>query len=121
MCSKYANRLTDEQLKEIYQLFLCSDDKIVYLDISIYEDEISLNGKIEIPEFEDEYLKTNQHATLIIDNDYALSDYNVRSYHTSGHFSEIYRKYMLKKFGTDYAVDFLLNYKLVDWVKSEED
>ena len=25
MCLKYANRLTDEQLKEIYQLFLCED------------------------------------------------------------------------------------------------
>lgn len=109
MCLKYANQLTDEQLKEIYQLFLCEDERIVLLDISRYDDGICLNGKIEIPEFEDEYLKVNPHATLIIDNDYVLSDYNVQIYHHSGSLDEIYRKYMLKKFGTDYAVDFLLN------------
>lgn len=121
MCLKYANQLTDEQLKEIYQLFLCEDDRIIFLNISRYNDEICLNGKIEIPEFEDEYLKVNPHATSIVDNDYDLSDYNVKSYHTSGCFSEIYRKYMLERFGTDYAVDYLLNYKLIDWVKSEEE
>ena len=34
MSLKYANQLSDGQLKEIYQLFICEDDKIIYLDIS---------------------------------------------------------------------------------------
>lgn len=110
---EYASQLTDEQLREIYQSFLCEDDKIVYLDISRYDDEICLDGKIEIPEFEEDYLKTNSHATLVVDNDYALSDYNVKIYHHSGTVNEIYRKYMLETFGTDYALEFLFNYNLV--------
>ena len=111
MCLKYANRLTDEQLKEIYQSFLCEDDKIILLDISRYDDEICLDGKIEI---EEECLKVNPHATLVVDNDYVLSDYNVKIYHHSGNLNEIYRKYMLKTFGTDYALDFLFNYLLAN-------
>lgn len=71
--------------------------------------KICLTGKIEIPEFEDEYLKTSPHATLIVDNDYDLSDYNVKIYHHSGNLNEIYRKYMLKTFGISYALDFLFN------------
>lgn len=110
MCLEYANQLTDEQLKEIYQLFLCEDEKIVSLDISRYDDGICLNGKIEIPEFEEEYLKVNPHATIVTDNDYFLSDYNVKIYHHSGSLDEIYRKYMLETFGTSYALDYLFNY-----------
>ena len=110
MCLKYANRLTDEQLKEIYQLFLCEDERIVCLDISRYDDEIILGGKIEIQEFEEEYLAENPDATIIADNDYALSDYDVNIYHHSGDLTPVYRKYMLKKFGKDYAVDYLINY-----------
>lgn len=106
---RYANRLTDEQLKEIYQLFLNDGDKIVYLNISRYDDEICLTGKIKIPEFENEYLKTSPHATLTVDNDYDLSDFNVRIYHHSGNLTPLYRKYMFEKFGTDYALAFLFN------------
>ena len=111
MCLKYANRLSDGQFKEIYQLFLCEDDKIILLDISRYDDEICLDGKIEI---EEECLKVNPHATLVVDNDYVLSDYNVKIYHHSGNLNEIYRKYMLKTFGADYALDFLFNYLLAN-------
>ena len=111
MSLRYANRLTDEQLKEIYQSFLCEDDKIVLLDISRYDDEICLDGKIEI---EEECLKVNPHATLVVDNDYVLSDYDVKIYHHSGNLNEIYRKYMLKTFGADYALDFLFNYLLAN-------
>lgn len=107
---KYANQLTDEQLKEIYQLFLCEDERIVSLDISRYDDDIGLEGKIEIPEYEEEHLEINPHATLVVDNDYYLSDYNVKIYHHSGNLNEIYRKYMLKTFGTGYAVNYLLNW-----------
>lgn len=112
MSLKYANKLSDGQLKEIYQLFLCEDDRIVCLYLSRYDDEISLNGRIEIPELEDDCLVENPDATIIVDNDYALSDYNVKIYHHSGNLNEIYRKYMLKTFGMGYALDFLLNYHL---------
>lgn len=115
MCLEYANQLTDEQLKEIYQLFLCEDERLVYLDISRYDDEICLNGKIEIPEFDEEYLAENPDATIITDNDYALSDYYVSIYHHSGNLNEIYRKYMLKTFGTSYAIDFLFDHILANW------
>lgn len=108
MSLKYANQLSDGQLKEIYQSFLCEDDKIVLLNISRYDDEICLDGKIEIPELEEEYLVENPKATMVVDNDYALSDYNVKIYNHSGNLNEIYRKYMLKTFGTSYAIDFLL-------------
>ena len=111
MSLRYANRLSDGQLKEIYQSFLCEDDKIILLDISRYDDEICLDGKIEI---EEECLKVNPHATLVVDNDYVLSDYNVKIYHHSGNLNEIYRKYMLKTFGADYALDFLFNYLLAN-------
>lgn len=107
---KYANKLNDEELKEIYQLFLCEDERFVYLDISRYDDEICLDGRIEIPELEDDCLAENPDATIIVDNDYALSDYDVSIYHHSGNLTLVYRKYMLEKFGTDYAVDYLINY-----------
>lgn len=109
MSLRYANQLSDGQLKEIYQLFLCEDDKIVLLDISRYDDEISLNGKIEIPEFDEEYLAENPDATIIADNDYALSDYDVYIYHHSGDLTPVYRKYMFETFGMSYALDFLFN------------
>lgn len=38
MSLRYANQLSDGQLREIYQSFLCEDDKIVLLDISRYDD-----------------------------------------------------------------------------------
>ena len=116
MSLKYANQLSDGQLYEIYQSFLCEDDKIIYLDISRYDDEICLDGKIEIPEFEKEhFIKVNSPARLVVDNDYSLTDYNVKIYHHSGNLNEIYRKYMLKTFGTDYALDFLFNHMLANW------
>lgn len=110
MCLEYVNQLTDEELKEIYQLFLCEEDKIVSLKIFRYDDEILLEGQIQFPEYEKEYLDENPDATIVTDNDYALSDYKVKIYHHSGSCKAIYRKYMLEKFGTDYAVDYLINY-----------
>lgn len=106
---KYVNRLTDEELKEIYQLFLCEDEKIVSLNIFRYDDEICLEGRVQFPEYEEEYLDENPDAVIVVDNDFDLSDYNVRNYHLSGNCNSIYRKYMLGKFGEDYAVNYLLN------------
>ena len=51
---KYANRLTDEELREVYGLFIDSDGKIKELNITRDEYSIGLEGYVEIPEFEEE-------------------------------------------------------------------
>lgn len=109
MCLEYANQLTDEQLKEIYQLFLDDGDKILALGIYRNGDEIILRGKVEILD-----LGAIPDATVIIDNDYYL-EVNIYDHHHfhSEKFNEVYRKYMFETFGLSYALDFLFNYNLV--------
>ena len=105
---KYANRLTDKELKELYQLFTDSDATIKELTITRFDDSISLEGFIEIPEYDEELLKENPNATITIDDDYEIDDYNVKVFHHSGDCNLDYRKWMYKKFGNEYAVDYLL-------------
>mgnify|MGYP004502138427 FL=1 len=107
---KYANQLTDEELKEIYQLFLDEGDKLVSLEISRDDYEISLYGKIETLDFDIAHLRVIPDKTIIVDNDYYLEDYSVNVYNPRENLTSIYRKYMLEKFGTEYAVDCSLNY-----------
>lgn len=111
---KYANQLSDKELKEIYQLFLDEefldegDDegvKIVSLDISRDDYEISLYGKIKIPDFDIAHLRVIPDKTIVADNDYYLEDYSVNVYSPREKLTSIYRKYMLENFGTDYAAD----------------
>ncbi len=47
---KYANKLTDEELRELYSIFTDSDAKINELNITRDEHSIGLEGYIEIPE-----------------------------------------------------------------------
>lgn len=105
---KYANRLTDAELRELYLLFTDSNAKINELNITRDEYSISLEGYIEIPEYDEEILKENPNATLVIDDDYELDDFNVKVYHHSNDVTKKYRKYMYEKFGNEYARDFLL-------------
>ena len=112
---KYANQLTDEQLKEIYQLFLEDGDKILALDISRYDDKITLCGKIEISDLND-----LPDEKIIIDNDYYL-EVNIYHHRHCEKNTSIYRKYMLETFGLSYALDFLFNYHLINWTKNEEE
>lgn len=104
---KYANRLIDEELREIYSLFIDSDGKINELNITRDNRSIGLEGYVEIPEYDKELLKENPDATLIIDDDYEITDYDVVVYHHSGDCTPIYRKWMYKKFGDEYARDYL--------------
>lgn len=106
---KYANRLTDEELREVYGLFIDSDGKINELNITRDEYSIGLEGYVEIPEFEKDRLKENANATLIIDDDYEITDYDVKVYHHSGNCTLDYRKWMYNKFGDEYARDYLFN------------
>lgn len=47
---KYANRLTDKELREIYSMFIDSDGKINELNITKDDRSIALEGYVEIPE-----------------------------------------------------------------------
>lgn len=106
---KYANRLTDEELREVYGLFIDSDGKIKELNIIRDEHSIGLEGYVEIPEFKKDRLKEDANATLIIDDDYEITDYDVKVYHHSGNCTLDYRKWMYNKFGDEYARDYLFN------------
>lgn len=106
---KYANRLTDEELREVYGLFIDSDGKINELNITRDEYSIGLEGYVEIPEFEKDRLKEDANATLIIDDDYEITYYDVKVYHHSGNCTLDYRKWMYNKFGDEYARDYLFN------------
>lgn len=64
---KYANRLTDEELREVYGLFIDSDGKINELNITRDERSIGLKGYVEIPEFEEERLKEDPNKTMMAD------------------------------------------------------
>ena len=105
---KYANKLTEEELRELYLLFTDEGAKINELNIIKDDVSIALEGYVEIPEFEEEILKENPNATLIIDDDYELNDFNVKVYHHSGDLTKVYREYMYKKFGNEYAKEYLL-------------
>lgn len=104
---KYSNQLTEEELKELYLIFTDSGAKINELNITKDENSIALEGYIEVPEWDEEMLKENPEATVIMDDDYELDDYNVKVYHHSGSVTKDYRKWMYTKFGNDYAKDYL--------------
>lgn len=112
---EYASQLTDEQLREIYQLFLDDGDKILALGIYRDDNKISLRGKVEMGT---KRLAAIPDATVIIDNDYCL-EVNIYDHHhfQNEKFNEIYRKYMFETFGMSYALDFLFNFN----VMSEEE
>ena len=77
---KYANRLTDEELREVYGLFIDSDGKINELNITRDERSIGLEGYVEIPEIEEERLKEDPNATIIIDEDSYQSKFSIIHY-----------------------------------------
>ena len=102
---KYANQLTDDELKDLYLLFTDSDAKVNELNITRDDDSICLKGYIEIPEWEEDRPK----AVVILDDDYEITDYDVTAYHHSGDCTLEYRKWMYQKFGDAYARDYLLS------------
>ena len=104
---KYANRLTEDELRELYLLFTDEGAKINELHVIKDDYSIALEGCVEIPEYEKGILKENPNATIIMDDDYELDDYTVKVYHHSGNVTKEYRKYMYEKFGDEYAKDYL--------------
>lgn len=106
---KYVNQLTDEELTEIYKLFFTPEDQLVDLEITRFENEICLDGHISIPDDDPEY--ADETGRMTIDDNYSLTDYDVRVYCHSGYATDEFRKWMLKKFGPNYAIDYLLGEK----------
>lgn len=102
---KYVNQLTDEELADIFNLFLASDGEVVSLEIQHFDDSIELVGIVKEPDNE------NPDEMLELEDDYSLTDYAVVAYHHSGGKScqLEFRKWMYKKFKSKYAKDFLLN------------
>lgn len=56
---------------------------------------------------QEERLKEDTNATIIIDGDYEITDYDVKVYHHSRNCTPDYREWMYKKFGDEYAKDYL--------------
>ena len=78
---KYLSKLTDAELTAIYKSFMTSTDKFVDLTIIRDENSITLEGHIRIPEEDKEYV--DEEGYCLIDEDYEITDYNVKSYHHS--------------------------------------
>ena len=91
------------ELTELFNLFMATDEEFVSLEIERYDFCISLNGVVKIPDDE------NVGDMVELEDNYDLSDYNVKVYTHSGDVTKEYRKYMYKKFGYKYAKDYLLN------------
>ena len=103
---KWASELTDDELRDVYELLLNNEGKIVDIHISKGDCETDIEGRICIPE---EY----ENDVRIIDRVYILTDFYVRTgylYDNKKDLSEIFREYMYKKFGDEYAKDYLFNY-----------
>lgn len=102
---KYANKLTNNELIELYKSFMSKDDEFVSLDITRCEDSISLEGYIKIPDDEEDAID----GMIEIDEDYEITDYTIKAFHHSGNMTKQFRMYMYKKFGDEYAKDYLLS------------
>ena len=105
---KYVNQLTDEELKEIYSLFLCDGGKVVSLEITRCEDCIDLDGYVKEPDSDNQF--DTEDGFIEVEDNYSLTDYFVKTYcHSGGSYCQKkFREYMYKKFKTKYAKDFLL-------------
>lgn len=105
---KWVTQLSDEELTSLYQLFMGEQDKFVDLTITRSESSIGLEGHIRIPESDIDY--ADEDGMCEIDDDYDITDYNVKAYHHSENMTKVFRSYMYKKFGIAYAEDYLLKY-----------
>lgn len=105
---KYLNRLTDEELKEIYSLFLCNGGIVVSVDIDRDEDFIDLNGVIKEPDTDNNF--DTDDGYIEVEDEYTITDYDVKAYHHSGgaYCQKKFREFMYKKFKSKYAKDYLL-------------
>lgn len=100
---KYGNKLTDEELTELYKSLLGENDEFVDLSITRDDYSIGLEGHIKIPDDDEDAID----GMIEIDEDYEITDYNIKAFHHSGNMTKRFREYMYEKFGNEYAVDYL--------------
>jgi hypothetical protein len=100
---KYVTQLSDEELTEIYKMFMGEGADFVSLDITRFDDSISLDGYIKIPDDEEEA----ENGMIEVEDNYEITDYNVKVYCHSGYVTKEFREFMYKKFGDEYAKDYL--------------
>lgn len=102
---KYVNKLTDEELTELYKSFLAKNEEFVDLIIIRYDDSIGLEGHIRILNDKE---NISDKITEIKDN-YDITDYNIKVFYRSESMTNLFRKFMYKKFGNKYAKDYLFS------------
>jgi hypothetical protein len=102
---KYISRLSDEELTELYKMFMGECAEIVSLEITRFDDSICLDGYIKIPDDGE----GAEGGMIEVDDNYEITDYNVRVYCHSGSLTIAFREYMYEKFGDEYAKDFLFS------------
>jgi succinyl-CoA synthetase beta subunit len=102
---KYASRLSEDELKTLYQIFVGKEANVISLDISQFDNSICLDGTIEIPDDEEE----TKSEMIEVEDNYEINDYNVKVYCHSGYVTKEYREFMYEKFGDEYARDYLLS------------
>lgn len=103
---KWINKLNNKDLEEIYSLFIGENSKIIDLEIFRKGNSIDFYGTIRILCEDEEYYE--------VQDDYTITDYRAVVYDHSGSVVLDYRKYMYKKFGEEYARDFLLGNYTID-------
>lgn len=98
---KYANRLTDEQIKELILIYY-PNDNIININIDKKDNGVFIEVSIKIVDEEEFDVKD-----LIIFKDYGFEFYDFYDIDSHEHRKQ-YRKKMLEYFGEQYAIDFLL-------------
>nr|DAI07964.1 MAG TPA: hypothetical protein [Caudoviricetes sp.] len=96
---KWINKLKDKDLEELYSFFNGENFKIIEFNIVRSKHCIELCGKTEFVCGDRKY--------SITDDDYRISDFHAQAYNRSGDTTLEYRLFMYKKFGDEYARDFL--------------
>lgn len=105
---KYLDQLTDKEIENYYKNSLLEPEgKVKEIKITRTRTEVELYAIVEVPEFEEE-LKEVQETTEIEDL-ITLTDYEVIEGRIQRKATKEYRKYMYKKFGVQYAEDFLFS------------
>lgn len=103
---KYLNKLTDDEIIELMQPYIKHGFRQV-VSIDRFNDCIELYVEIEIED--DEY----KDGTIILEDGYSLMDYDVRIYNYQNNNAKEdlkkYRKWLLNRFGNQYALDYLLD------------
>jgi hypothetical protein len=98
---KYVDKLTDEELTDIFKSFMTPDEELVSLEITRFDNDIDLIGIVRFPDDEE------PGEMIEVEDNYELTDYNVRVYTHSGNMTKRYREFMFRKFGNQYAKDYL--------------